>query len=85
VSNAQPAATYFAPPRTWPWWGRSRSSSGRTGGFLADDSYGVGWVPFGIASARWSTCCSLFGTVIRESRRRALQTAQVDHVLPLGR
>ena len=48
MSNAQPGGYYFAPPSHWPVVGSVALFFIATGGVLLMNSYGAGWIPFGI-------------------------------------
>ena len=78
MSNVQHSGYYFAPPSHWPVVGSIALFFLAVGGILLMNSFGVGWIPFGIG---FFTLVYMlfgwFGTVIRESEG-GLFNSQVD-------
>jgi len=79
VEHTQPTGYYFAPPSHWPIVGSIALFFMAVGGVLLMNSYGEGWIPFGIGVFTLVYMLfGWFGTVIRESEG-GLFNAQVDH------
>ena len=78
MANAQHSGYYFAPPSHWPVVGSVALFFMAVGGILLMNSYGVGWVPFGLGFfILVYMLFGWFGTVIRESEG-GLFNSQVD-------